>query len=449
MADRVITLGAGPARTRLACVPTSVEGRLKRGILWTGLGGAVAQGGSFVTAMIVARLLGKESYGAFALVLNTSIAMTTVASLGLGVTATKYVSEYRSAAPLRVGRILGLASAVAIVTATLFAIGLTLCAPLLAIGGEQGRLVVWGLRWSAIYVFFVTVNGYQLGALAGMEEFRTIASVNVSYGLANLLLGGLLAWRFGFRGAVLGQGCAAFLMWARYQAALRAHCKQRRFAIDYRGAWSEHAVLVDFSIPSAACGMVATIATWWCSTRLVASSGYAELAVFAAANGLRSMVLFAPGLIGRVTMPLLNQLHASRDLRAYRRTFWGAVGLNGAIALTLAAGLAVCGGRIVTLFGKGFIAPPPLLLLLMASVVLEVVATALFQSLFAAGRIWRNLGIVSIWATVLFLCVRLTTGRYGASGLAFSYLCAWAVSLTLYAVTAVRQCRPGRDLALP
>ena len=48
---------------------------------------------------MVARILGKGAFGQFALILSTAIAITSVAGLGLGVTATKYVSEYRTADP--------------------------------------------------------------------------------------------------------------------------------------------------------------------------------------------------------------------------------------------------------------------------------------------------------------------------------------------------------------
>ena len=50
--------------------------------------------------------------------------------------------------------------------------------------------------------------------------------------------------------------------------------------MNYRDAWQERAVLVRFSIPSAACGIVAAVAMWFCNSTLVTVKGYAELADF-------------------------------------------------------------------------------------------------------------------------------------------------------------------------
>ena len=136
-----------------------------------------------------------------------------MAGLGLGVTATKYISEYRTSDTARVGRILGLSSAMAMLTAGVFALGLATFAPALVFGEGRSELVTWGLRWSAIYVFFITVNGYQIGAMAGFEAFGAVAAISASYGVASVVLTWLLAAGYGLRGAVLAQGCSAFLLW--------------------------------------------------------------------------------------------------------------------------------------------------------------------------------------------------------------------------------------------
>jgi hypothetical protein len=56
----------------------------------------------------------------------------------------------------------------------------------------------------------------------------------------------------------------------------------------------------------------------------------------------------------------------------------------------------------------------------------------LFQALFTAGRLWLNFGIVCSWMAVLVVVARLATPVYGAAGLAFAYLAAWSVSVSLY-----------------
>ena len=104
--------------------------------------------------------------------------------------------------------------------------GLWVFAPTLVFGLGQSEPVAWGLRWSAIYVYFVTLNGYQVGAMAGFEAFDAIAVISGCYGAARVLLTWLLAARCGFHGAVLAQGAGAVILWTLYHLALRRQCRK-------------------------------------------------------------------------------------------------------------------------------------------------------------------------------------------------------------------------------
>ena len=422
-----------------AFLPRASGARLLRGVLWGTVSGAAAQGGSLLTSVLLARIFGRHVYGQFAWIQSTAVVLTGVAGLGLGVTATKFVSKQRVTDPARVGRILGLSSLVAIAAALFFSLGLIVCAPLLAVGGEATGVLTVGLRLSAVYVFFLILNGYQSGALMGFEAFPSIARINVTYALTNLLLSGALAVGLGLSGTVLAQGASALLLWFLCQRALTAQCSAANIPISYRRAWRERSVVLRFSVPAAASGMLASVAMWWCNATLVRAGGYSELALFSVANNLRSMVLFLPALILRVAAPLVNNLLASRDWPGYHRTFWGTVAINGGIALFLATVLSLAGQHVLRLFGKEFAGSSAVVLLLLGSVVVEVVATSLYQAIFTAGRLWRHFAIMNIWTVVLLTSSYLTSPRYGAAGLAFSYLVAWSVALALYAWVAPRR----------
>ena len=191
--------------------------RLRRGIGWNAVGSVVGQGTSVLACVALARILGKESYGQFTFVQSTVVALTNFANLGLGVTATKYVSQYWNTQPEKTGRILGLSSLFALLSASCFSVALLLLAPALI---HEAALVP-KLRLSALYAFFIAMNGYQVGALVGLEAFRSMARITAMNGLAVLLLTWKLTVWFGFRGAVIAQGIGAFLLWVQYQIALR------------------------------------------------------------------------------------------------------------------------------------------------------------------------------------------------------------------------------------
>jgi len=82
---------------------------------------ALTQAGSFLGLLVVARILGKEQFGRFALVQGTVNTLIGLGALGLGITATKYVSEYRVSQPQRAGRILGLSQSILLLVRFLLA----------------------------------------------------------------------------------------------------------------------------------------------------------------------------------------------------------------------------------------------------------------------------------------------------------------------------------------
>ncbi len=415
-----------------APVPGDLESsawrRVMHGIGWNVFGSIAAQGGTFLSSILVARLIGKQLFGQFAMIQSTVIALTSLAALGLGITATKYVSQYRTIHPEKAGRILGLSSMTALLAAVCFCAGLVLFAPSLA----KDPAYVTELRLSAIYVFFFTLNGYQVGALAGLEAFKRLATISVVTGPFAVLLTWVLASRFGIRGAVLAQGGNALFVWLLYQIALAKEGCAMGVRVQYRGMWKERSALIRFSIPATGSAIIGSSCIWWCNTILVRTNGYSEMALFAAANNLRVIVVLFPALIARVTAPILNNLLAGGDGVEYRRLFRGALAVNTAIALLLAVLLFCAQKQILHLFGKEFVGSASLVILLLSSAVVEVVACNLYQTIFAAGHLWWQVAIISVWATILAGVSVFSIPRYGAAGLALSNLVAMLASSVLY-----------------
>jgi O-antigen/teichoic acid export membrane protein len=420
-------------------IPRSASERLLRGVGWSAAGCIIGQSASFAGSVVAARCLGKEGFGQFALVQTTVAAFSTLASLGLGTTTLKFVSEYRTSNPQKAGIILGLSSLAAFVAAALFSAALVLCAPWLAVGRASAPILTAAMRLSALYMFFTTVNGYQMGALSGLEAFRGIACINVAYGLATLVLTWAASRWFGLCGATLAQGLSAALLWLLYHYALKAECRLRNIVVTYCGVWKERPALYRFSVPSTTACLIASLAVWWSNAALARASGYAQLAVFSAVNNMRLIVLFVPLIIGRVTTPLLNNMLAAGDLWGYRKTFCGSVALSGSTGILAATVLALAGRYFLHLFGKEFTGSSALILLLLSAATLEVIASSLYQAVFAGSSLWRQVVINAVWTVVLVATLQLTVSRHGVSALAFSYLAAWGSSVILYGAEAWRR----------
>ena len=104
-------------------LPTgSLRARFTAGVFWS-LGGAVISRGFTLGASIVcARFLGKARFGELGMIQSTVGTFGILAGLGLGLTATKYVAEFREQDGSKVGRILALSALAALVSGTFMAV---------------------------------------------------------------------------------------------------------------------------------------------------------------------------------------------------------------------------------------------------------------------------------------------------------------------------------------
>jgi O-antigen/teichoic acid export membrane protein len=417
-----------------------VHSRVAQSVAWSVIGSAFAQGGSFLSSLVSARILGNEAFGQYALIQSTVTTLTCLASMGLGLAATKYISEFRASQPERVGKVLGLSSILVILTGLCFSLSLAVAAPALAIRADRTDITT-GFRLSAISIFFLTLTGYQMGALAGFEAFRSIGQIGIICGLASPLLSWWGAVRFAMRGAIVSQCAGALLLWSFYQIAVRKECRKAGITVRYRGVWEERSVLTRVSLPAAICGMVANLAIWGSNAILVKARGYGEFALFTVAFNLRSVVMFLPALIFRVATPRLNHLLAMGDLFRYGRAFWATVGVNGGMAFFIASVTLLGAQRFLRLFGKEFHGSSWLLALILISSAIEVTSNNLSIALITSCRFWRNLAIVGLWGVALLCGAVLAATRLGAAGLAGAYLAAWLLAAMVLAAEARGQSR--------
>jgi len=69
--------------------------RILKGAFWSFTGTALAKLIVLLGGMLCARILGKVEYGEFGMIRSTISMFVALGTVGLGLTATKYISEYR------------------------------------------------------------------------------------------------------------------------------------------------------------------------------------------------------------------------------------------------------------------------------------------------------------------------------------------------------------------
>lgn len=401
--------------------------RVAKGAFWSMAGAVISRGLMLIASIFVARMLGKTGFGELGMIQSTVGMFGVFAGFGLGMTATKYVAEFRRSNPARAGRIISLSALVAIGTGGLMALGLFIFSPWLAEHTINAPHLAGVLRISALVLFISALNGAQTGALAGLEAFKTIAYVNLFIGLISfpVLVGGV--YFGGLTGAVWALVINLFFNWLLNHLALRKEARRYKIPLVYNDCGRELSVLWKFSLPAVLAGSMVVPAYWVCNAMLVNEpDGYGEMGIFNAANQWYTILLFLPGLLGQVALPILSSLSDESTSQQYRKVLKINLLMNISITLLTVFPLFLLAHLIMSAYGPTFEHGARVFRVMAFSSVLTAANTIIAQAIISKGKMWIGFTFNFLWAIVLVLITSLLLYMgYGAYGLAWAILIAY------------------------
>lgn len=431
-ASAISTVGnSEPSEASLLPAAASLRARFARGAIWSLIGTLVSQGLTLVASVVTARLLGKSEFGELGMINSTVGVFGMLAGLGLGLTTTKYVAEFRTRDTDRAGRIIGLTSTVALGSGGLIAIGIVLFAQVLATRVLNAPALASELRIGSILLLLNTLNGVQTGTLSGFEAFREIAQSNFMRGIASfpVMLVGVIVWRL--PGAVWGLVVAAAIGWSLNHLFLRKKCRAAGVRLRLRGIWAEDSILWGFSLPALLADIAAGPAMWAANAILVnQKNGYSELGLFSAANQWRSALMFIPNILLQVALPILSSLDVDSSDSArsqFARTFEITQTLTLGIVLPLGVLLIFYSDYVIGFYGPQFSRGLPSLIGVALTVMIMGVSAASGPAIQASGRMWAGFTVNLIWGVVMLGLVWAYAPSLGAVALAFAPAAAYVV----------------------
>jgi len=425
-----------PSWLRVGLEPLrEISGRSLRPLAWSLATSLVAQGALFATNFGLARILGRSPFGEWAALQSTINTVAGIAQLSMAITATKYVAQYRSTRPDRVGAILGLCGLVTMLTGGFAFAGVLLASEHLA-GAVLGAPHLAGaIRLSAVGVLLMTLGGYQVGALAGLERFRASAVLAAGNGLLGLALVLAGASMGEVRGAIAGFVATQLLSWASHRYVLGVALAEAGITVDRAGARREAAEVASFAFPATLSGIAGTLGLWGSTVALVRGAhGYSAMALFAVASTFRGIVLFPPSVVQRVSAAVLTGMSGRGEHERYRRGLASNVLLALAGAGAAAAPIALLAPWLLAIFGDTYREGTWVVVLLVASGVLEAMTTALGQEFVTSGRMWANLAVFAARAALLVVGTVVLAPTLGAAGAAWATLGAHGIGLLLSVV---------------
>lgn len=406
---------------------SEIVSRLVSGVFWSMLGAISSRGLLLIASVLVARALGKNAFGELAIIQSTVGMFGVFAGFGLGLTATKYVAEFRSSAPDRAGNIIALSGIVASVTGALLGFGLYFYAPWLATHTINASYLVGDLRISSIMLFVSAINGAQIGSLSGFEAFKSIARINLLVGLISfptLLFGAYYGGRTGVIWAMtLNLGVNYFFN----HYLLKKEIKKHNIPLNYANCASEFSILWKFSVPALLGGALVGPITWATNAMLVNQpDGFGELGIYNAANQWQMTILFIPGMLGQVVLPILSNLNGVALEDKYLKVLKLNIFLNISIATFVVLPIIIGAPQIMKTYGPSFGSGSTVLRILAFTAILIATNNVIGQAIISKSKMWMGFMFNGLWAITMLITTYIFLNRqFGAAGLAMASMVAY------------------------
>lgn len=425
--------------------------RTARGSFWSLVGSLAQRGASFLAWIGLARLLGERTFGELGMLTTTLNLFATLAGLGLGTTATKFVAEWRERDPARAGRVIVFCELLALIGGGLAGLLVLGAAPALAAGPLAAPQLASALRVTALLVPLGTLNGVQVSVLYGLEAFRSFAHVSLATALVAALAPVAGAWAGGLMGALLGQVAAQAIIAVVYNRAVRGQAARAGLPLRVRDSLAEAGRVWRFSLPNLLAALVVLPANWLCQSFLARRpDGYHDLAILTATGQLQLLILFLSATLGMQILPVLANLSHTDQPGRYRRALLVQFGLNAGVTMAAGAAALVAAPWLLELYGEAFLRGRAVLAVLVAAALFVSLAGVAGKAVISLGHTWIAFALNLLWAAVLLpLAMRWIAAR-GVLGFAQAHLAAYATLATAagaYLVLTLRRPAPATEAA--
>jgi O-antigen/teichoic acid export membrane protein len=408
---------------------------------WSVFGSVVTNGASLGMTIVVARILGRATFGQYIAIQTTLIVLASL-SFGVGYAATRYAAELHRRAPVRLGRILALSESVTLAVGLTATFALFFGSDWLSIYALNAPDLGHPLALASLATTFTSLDGFQKNVLIGMEAMRAFAVGSMIGVLASFPIMLALSYLYGLNGAAAAMVLNAVLnaSISRFQMyrALKKFC----IRMSLSDSLKERNVLLHFAFPGILSSLLPTFSQWTVQSMLAnRPGGYDELAIFGVAMQWFHVVNFLPATTARALMPVLTDLVTDKDHRNSRRLLLLGVGVGVSTALPVALCGAFLSPYIMASYGPQFVGGQTPLMITMAVAVLHSAQTPVQNLIAAKSEMWIGVSMTAALMAV-YVAVSGVLVLQGAKGVSIAFAIAYCLQMFWafgYALASLRR----------
>jgi O-antigen/teichoic acid export membrane protein len=406
----------------------SLKKRFVLGLFWSLFGSVGSKTLTMVSSILIARLLGSSIFGEYGMVSSTLSLFASFAGFGLGVTATKYISEYKNTDPTRTGKIIYISRIASIFSGLLVGAILFLLSQQISSTQLNAPHLLSSIQLSSVLLVVNTIGGVQVGILSGFQDFKGIARSTLFQNVISLPIFLLGSYYFGVIGLISGNLIIAII--ALTINGILVKKNMHRFGIKpiRHELKDDTKVIWKFAVPSLFSTLMLSPVIWYGNLMLTNASGFSELGIFNAANQWKNLIMFIPIAIGNVILPIIVSLK-SENAQLEKVN----ISLTWYVMVLMALPFLIFPEFFQFIYGSDYSSSGFLESLVIASLVTCILGyrQGIARKLASRSLMWWGVIDNLVWSFIFVLSVFLFR-QYGALGLSLAYLVAYIINSIIF-----------------
>ena len=418
-----------PSRLLDKLKSSDIARRMANGAFWSFTGTALGKFLVLLSGIFCARILGQEVFGELGMVRSTIGMFIVLGTSGIGVTATRYIANYRKTDPEHAASICLLSNKFAWWAGLLVGVLMLLLSGVLATEALHSSALTTAVQLGAVMLFVSILNGAPNGILVGLEDFRSVAINTFIGSLCEAVFMVIGAWLYQLEGAILGFGIGVVALYVANSLSVSRDLNREHIVTQGKSIRREDwRLLYTYSIPATLSALTVAPVFFVIRSMLVSRSGYAELGIFEAADQWKVIILFIPTTVSQIVLPILSSL---LDVHKFKKTLGLNILLIAVVSTVIALAVALLSPLIMPLYGQTFTDLMPLTLLAV-STIFSAVSNVIEMSIYSRDKMWTCFGLNLVWAALLIGLSELFLSQgMGASALALAVLLSYLLK-TIY-----------------
>jgi O-antigen/teichoic acid export membrane protein len=342
-------------RTRInGQISSNFSQRIILNSFWSFTGEILSKGLTFLSWIVIARLLGKTGYGEFGIIRTTITMFAVFGGMGLGLTANRFVSENRVKDKKYSGQIIGLTQIIAAFSGLLISVSVFFSSNYLATSVLKAPQLENELKITAVMLFFSAINGAQIGTIQGLEAYRRLAVTNIYQCLLSFPLFVVGTYYWGLTGSVIAYALSIIISTILLEISIKKEIKKQDIVIIYSKIPDILPIFWKFSLPAALAGIAVSPFKWFSEALLAKYGGFGDLGIFQASLVATNIIIAITSTLNAPLISIsanLGNLHENRKIQFL--TVFG----SWYLFLIFAIPFLLFPNLLILLFGKQFNEP--------------------------------------------------------------------------------------------